>query len=347
MSQLLQSSVAGLAALRDTLLIQSGPEEAARLVGMLRPGAGLVITGDRGTDIARSLGGRAAVLTDRGRYSGAGRQFASSALDAGWISSQRQAGVVSPLTDSGYVAANDIAGLRAILSSAAQLGPDVVATLPLARRWLTHDSAVLVDEVNAYNVPVALVLESPDDPFSVRGAVHGLVHFLDGALVPSVLLRSDISAVGALAFGALSAAVGVRSGLRHLYELPKHGKGGRRPAATESAFWRPGMYMVTVERLALAVARTRMDPQWLCSCRTCGGRTVDWMYRSASHDEILSHNLELLLDERDKLVRTPVGGLRRQSWRAMCGSAEFVFTHTAATSAAWTVPPAIRWWQTV
>ena len=65
-------------------------------------------------------------------------------------------------------------------------------------------------------MPIALVLEHQKDPLSVLETVRGLVALI--RQVPAVgLLCSDVSALGALAFGASWAAVGVRTSLRHLY----------------------------------------------------------------------------------------------------------------------------------
>lgn len=114
-----------------------------------------------------------------------------------------------------------------------------------------------------------------------------------------------------------------------------------------SALWRPGLYMVTVDRLAAAYARTPDDPVWACACQTCRGRTLDWLHLAASPDEVLAHTVELLLDIRDGLAGLPHASDRRASWRAMCASAEFQFMSVAATAVRWDVPKAVRWWQQV
>jgi hypothetical protein len=339
----------GLAALQDVLLVQCGPDEAEGLLPSLRPGAGLLVTGQRSVETIRAFRSRttAALVADRNLYSGNSRTYASAPLDAAWISTQRRAGVSAPLTDSGYIGDGDVAGLRNILRSASTLGPDVVALLPLARSWLATNAPGLVAEIQAVGVPVAIVVEHRDDPFSVEAVVAGFVHVVDNAGVPVSLLRCDTSALGGIAFGAHCAALGVRSALRHLYELPKKPGGGRFPPAIATALWGPGKHMVKVDRLAAGVAATPNDPDWVCNCLECQGRRLDWLYLRASDDEVTRHNLELFLDERDLLVKLPAGAQRRESWRAMCASAEFQFTSIAATTVGWKVPPALRWWQQV
>jgi hypothetical protein len=349
MSQSTFVARSGLSALRDVLLLQCGPDEAEALLRSLRPGAGLLVTGARSTEAIWALRQRTAVplLADRNRYSGTARTMASAALDPNWITRQRAAGVTAPLSDSGYVADGDLAGLRNILQSTRTLGADVVALLPLARSWLTTDYAVLTAEIQAAGVPVALVVEHPDDPFSVMAVVRGFVHLLDNSGVAVSLMRCDSSALGALAFGAHCAAFGVRSSLRHLYELPKRKGGGRFPTAIPTALWQPGKHMVKTDRLAAAVAATPHDPDWICFCMECQGRRLDWLYLQGSHDEATRHNIELFLDERDLLAALPAGPQRRQSWRAMCASAEFQFTAVAAATVGWKVPPGLRHWQQV
>lgn len=337
----------GSGLLADRLLIQCGPDDVERVLPLLRDGSGLVVTGKEAARAAARARRctNLPVLADRGRYAGASRVPAAAGVSAAWADAQLDTGSPLALTDSGYVAAGDRAGLAAVLAGTARLGPGSVAVLALHRGWLSTGLDVLVSEIDAHGVPVALVVEHPDDPFGQLATVRGLARLLDSAAVPVTLLRSDISALGAVAHGAVAGAFGVRSSLRHLHEPPKPGRGFRPPNTVATALWKPGLYMVKVDRLAAAHARTPDEPLWCCECSVCRGRPADWLHLDASEGEVLAHTLELVLDARDGLASLPAGPLRRMSWTAMCQHAEFQFQSAAAHAVRWQVPPAIRWWQ--
>jgi hypothetical protein len=91
--------------------------------------------------------------------------------------------------------------------------------LPLDARWFAAPPVyeALAREINKYDVPVAVVIEHESDPFGVRYVVTGFLELLDAVRVPVLLLRSDVSALGALCHGAHAAAIGTTSALRHLY----------------------------------------------------------------------------------------------------------------------------------
>lgn len=335
--------IPGLLSLKDRLLIQCGPEDTGSVLPLVRAGSGVVLTGSRGLSAARAARTvwRGPVLVDRARYAGKGRSVAGSPLSCDWIASQEQASVTAPLTDSGYIADGDTAGLLSVLAGATAFGPHVVAVLPLHRRWLACDSAVLSAAINLHQQPVAIVVEHRGDPFGSPAVIKGLVALLAACSSPVMLLRSDVSALGALAQGALAGTFGIRSSLRHLYE---QSKSGGRPTGAAAALWDPGLYMVGVDRLARARARTPADPAWVCRCATCRGRTLDWLTLSATDQDIVAHNVEVLLDRRDHLAAAPPG-LRPAVWRAACKSAEFEFSAASATTVGWTVPPSVTGWK--
>jgi hypothetical protein len=67
--------------------------------------------------------------------------------------------------------------------------------------WLSAGLKKLLTEVNEHGVP---------DPLEIKKAVNGLVQLLQQAEVPVGLLSTDLSGLGAIAFGALWSAIGVR-----------------------------------------------------------------------------------------------------------------------------------------
>lgn len=333
----------GLAGLADVLLVQCGRDDLD-LVDASRPGTGVVVCGAASLDGAREVLGTefaGPVLADRRRYSGRRRLPATEPISARWIDQQRDAGLTVALTDSGYVAQGDLHGVVNILTTTAGLGPDVVAVLPVHAAWLQADLPRLIGEINAHGAAIALIVEHRADPFSVAATVHGLVRLLRTVTVPVVQLCTDVSGIGAIAFGATAAAVGVRSSLRHLY--PSTGGGHNR--GVEAVLFEPGLAFVHVDKLARGVAAMPSDPMWQCQCGTCLGRRMDWLLFASQYEQ-RCHSIELLTDWRDHLVQGgPPGPDRQQSWRAACRSAEFQFSSVAVSRVGWELPRALRHWQ--
>jgi hypothetical protein len=338
--------------LTDTVLIQCDPGDAASLISFLRPGGGLILTG--GTQaLHRHLisASTTPVLRDRKLYAGKNRKLAGDGVSERWLEEQWRAGATVALTDGGYLTAGDHAGLVTSLQAAVRAsslrpaGCELYAVLPVHQEWLRSGLPTLIREVNNHGVAVALVVENANDPFGVLLNVKGLVQLLRQANPPIVLLRSDLSAVGAIAFGATAGAVGTRTALRHLYPI-KSGGGGFS-SGVSSAIFNSGLAFVQVDKLAAGVAATPSDPMWLCACATCSGRRIDWLYGATGH-QIAAHNVELTLDLRDHIVKSTNGASRAQSWRAMCRSAEFQYSAAAAIArVGWSVPNFLNWWQQV
>jgi hypothetical protein len=340
----------GAGLLHDRLLVQAVARDAAdavRLTG--HPGSGVVLSGHTSLDAARRLvtdRPGAVVLTDRRRYAGARRATGRDGVDLGWAEAQRELGLPGILTDSGYVGRGDAAALRAVLDGAARAGPDVTAVLPLHVAWLHDDLRLLCDEIADHGVGVALVLERSGDPLGVLKVLYGLVTVL-ALPVPVALLGGDVSALGALAFGAAWASVGVRGGRRHLSPASPASPAGGVPGPAGGrigALVDPALSLVPVERIAARWALTPDDPGWACPCPVCRGRTIDRLL-TAGRDEANAHTVDRLLARRDGLVSLPPGALRRQSWKAQCAAAAFQYQALALAGAGDEVPRHLAHWQ--
>lgn len=333
--------------IEDFLFVQAGADDAKQALTLAdRTGSGLILSGSRSLDAAirlRKATPDLPLLLDRRRYAGKNRVKGTAVFDPRWLDEQRRLGVPKVLSDSGYIGPGDVRALRSVLSQASRADCDITAVLPIHTDWLRRDLPVLMAEVSAHAVPVALVLEHRSDPFGVLGTVRGMVTLLRQA--PSVaLLCSDISALGALAFGASWAAVGIRTSLRHLY--PAEGSGFGLQNGVPSALVDPALALIKVDKIAAAWAATPGDPAWVCNCMTCHGRTLDWLIYATAY-EANQHTFELLLDRRDNLVSVTPGARRQQCWRAQCASAAFQYESLSLVGVAWDVPRFLRHWQAV
>ncbi len=341
----------------DILLVQCAAAEgweASSLVAE-RVNAGLVLSGSQAPCTARALkehGFDKPLLCDAERYRGKNRAPADAEFDAQWISKQRELGI-PVLTDSGYLGVGDVRGLESILHRSAQLGEDVIACLPVHSSWLTNSASLehLQEAVRNADVAVALVLEHQKDPLGVQNALRGLLRFLGTATKPVLLLRSDVSALGALCFGASAAAVGTTSARRHLYPCTS---GGPARAPQVSVLVKHCLSYVGANKLAAAVQATPdQADQWACTCRTCSGRMMDHFAtirgRKDADRAAFGHSLEKLLDVHDELFsRRRTQRQRQNSWIQQCSAAGFYHQDVESLlPRRWNPPPFLNTWQSV
>ncbi|MEN3360121.1 MAG: hypothetical protein V7637_4103 [Mycobacteriales bacterium] len=342
--------------LTGTLLVQCTPAEAVPVAAVAdRPGAGLVLTrritdrnGAAAAEAIRRLrdsGYRWPMLLDFGRYAGPVRTLASGPFSLDWIATQRRLRL-PVLTDSGYVAGDDLLGLTSILDRARLLG-DVIAVLPLHPSWLSQRGrrAYLLDRIEQAGVPVAIVVEHSKDPLGVQGVLAGLLELLT-LPIPVLLLRGDTSALGALCFGAMSAAVGTTASLRHLFPMPR-APGRPRPAEV-AAVVKQCLAFVGVDRIAAASQAEPDDPMWTCGCGTCKQRTLDWLAtlaaRTVRERAAFTHSVEVLLDLRDELCRPASPADRQASWLAHLANADCRYDQVDADSGALARPGFLGAW---
>ena len=259
----------------------------------------------------------AAVLLDANLYSGRQRKVATAEPTRDWITVQRSAGLTWALTDSGYVAKGDTAGLRTTLKTAARFGGQVIAALPIASWWLSHAADSLRSEINAHGIPVALMVEDTDDPFDRTNVVTGLVHVLT-ADVPVLLLRSDTAGLGALAYGAAGAAMGSSTTYRHIY--PDIGGGGTSGSVS---FILPELLAYTsLTAFERHYLKDKSHAAWCCDCALCGGRDLTWI-RTADIPKAaaFSHSVSAVAMLGRGLATAIAAHNGPQAWTAMCEAA--------------------------
>ncbi|MFI6827559.1 hypothetical protein ACIBG5_10700 [Kribbella sp. NPDC050241] len=258
------------------------------------------------------------VLIDAGRYAGKRRVPASTPLDADWIREQHRAGIPWALTDSGYIAEGDVAGIRDVLGYGARLGPQVIVVVAVHKSWLTQRAAALRDAIDAAGVPIALMVEDDNDPFATPAAVKGLIHVVSSE-VPVLSLRNDISAIGAVAFGAEAGAVGVTTSLRHFYPNREGGGGPRRglPAAVVPQ----ALSYRQLDRIADAYRSDPGQAYWRCPCSQCMGYTLNWL---AGEKDAFVHSYLSLSIVAAHVLASPEPEDQMTSWIETCKFAQSV-----------------------
>jgi hypothetical protein len=336
----------GLLTLTGRLLTQVEPADAQSLAAVTgQPDSGLVVSGADALKIIEYMQWRrypAALLADRQRYKGKRRKLACQPFDPDWISRQRSLGLPAIIPDAGYVAKHDLNGLRLVLQRSAEI-PDAVALLALANWWMHGEGLRLLQaELRGTDVPLALVLEHRDDPLGVYRILQGVVDLLRSG-VTMLMLRCDVSALGLIAHGALAAAYGSRTSIRHLY--PVSDGGGGNGNARESAFWPTGTALHYRDLLYDAVTASPRSPCWECWCRLCDGKRLDRL-SVAPIEEVRQHNSASLLDLRAELAGISSAN-RPQWWTRRCRDAELAHIAVDAGPVALACPKSLIWWQRI
>jgi hypothetical protein len=282
-----------------------------------------------------AAGGHAAnLLFDANRYSGKRRTIGADGMRTSWVRLQSNAGIPSPLTDGGYVPQGRFDALHDVLRVSADMGPHVIATLAIANQFLHKDVTRLVDAVNDAGIAVGLMVEHSNDPFGPRRNVAGLTKLLAEAEVPVALMRSDISVVGALAWGARAGAFGTATSLRHIFPV---GSGGPTPAPSISALVRNTLSMSKLSKIDDAMHRLPDDVLWSCRCAVCYGRPLSWI---RSENDAFRHSLSVVADLAVEVTDEQLSVIeRRQLWLSICQNAQSrTFEIDAETRGAWGEP---------
>lgn len=173
-----------------------------------------VVRGVRG---ARLAGKVPSVLIDPAMYEASPKESQEPLLPCDeWLERQRAAGAPLLLTDTGRIRRGDREALRKALGRWETLDEPTLVVLPVESWWLRGGLACLAEEVRAAGRPVGLVLLDHYNALDTAGAISGLLTFLSAVgKLPIVMLRCDVSAVGAVAHGAFAGFAGMSASARH------------------------------------------------------------------------------------------------------------------------------------
>ena len=207
---------------------------------------------------------------------------------------QLLAGSVRPLLPGIYLPwdKDDVSDseLAASVREQRRIASDVGAAMLVAldARWLAKRTGFMIEALESANTAVALVLAHRADPLSVSGAVQGLRR-VASRVRPLFLLRSDHGAIGALAFGAEHASIGLMTSTRH-YATRAMGA-WRRPGGSARLFVRPLLDWFLVSDIA---GWTAAGNDVTCPLVCCNGQKLEQF-----HDPDLDatwHNMNALAD---------------------------------------------------
>ena len=264
--------------------------QAARLAGSI------TVSGPGGPTIVRQL--RAEGLDIPVRFDGVGYDGKHRLNPRDWVQAQREADAtelflpgVLVLWDGG-----DDEVLLNIVREQTRIANELDAALLLALdvRWIARKTSELIEVLKTARRPIAIIMMHRGDPLSTAGAVAGLRRLasrVDGLSI----LRSDHGAIGALAFGASHAAIGLRTSTRHF--APRSTRPWKRRDSSPRLFVRSHLDWFLASGIA-GWASTGGDFE--CTLPCCRGSSLA-RFLDASEDHDL-HNMTALADFADHIV---------------------------------------------
>jgi hypothetical protein len=206
-----QLPLAGIASGIFPYLGGSVPADQLRSVVMAYES--VIVSGRRGAKLAAEIPG---VLIDPAAYAQTKTEPEPLFDYDEWLMRQRAAGVPLIITDTPRIMNNDISELQKALARWDTIDEPTLVVLPLEPWWLRDGLPRLIEEVRSAGRPVALVLLHRYNGLDISRAVAGLLEFIAAVKpLPVVLLRSDISAIGAVAHQAFAGFVGWSASSRH------------------------------------------------------------------------------------------------------------------------------------
>lgn len=306
--------------LRSTFSFYVGDRSPERIRLCARGADAVVVSGPNGpasVSRLRAEGWDTPVLFDRAAY----RDEPGGNDGPAWIAMQSDAGcdriltpgcwVSASSTDSGFA---DQAGREADLAAAHQ----ATCVLAIDHRWLTQSKRF--DEMTAMlkglDVPVALILGDGGDPLRYQGSVDSLV-----ALTTSVrgltFLRIDHAGIGALAFDAAHAGIGLQASHRHAVP-PGTRAAGIPHDRTARVFVPDLMDWFTVSTIG-GWSTTRVSPK--CQEECCDGQEIVRFLDDRIAPEADLHNRTVLTALSERVLEVPESADRRRFFGSMCARA--------------------------
>jgi hypothetical protein len=242
------------------------------LHAVVRACGSAVVSGRQGAKLAATMPG---VLVDPAAYRFQAGNDSEPLFDYDeWLRRQEAAGVPLILTDTPRIPNDDRSALRKALARWASIDAPVLVVLPIEPWWLRKGLSCLTEEVQAAGRPVGIVLLHRYNGLDAAGAVAALLTFVaEVDPLPVVLLRCDISAVGAVAHRAFGGFVGCSANTRH-GPLPM-----RRPDAAEERDGSPSVFVPALHDYFKAsslpaFARSHRSDVLRCDDPVCRGESL-------------------------------------------------------------------------
>lgn len=205
--------------------------------------------------------------------------------------------------------------LEVVLAREREAGTTCMAMLAVEYRWLTQEAhrARLIAELSDFGGPVGLMLSKDRDPLDSAKTVEGLITLLRE--VPKVaVLRCDNGAIGALAFGAVGASIGLTGGTRH---FPPPETGGYADLSDNT----PRLLVPSILAWWKGSRLSYMDDDWMfrCNCSVCRGQSLTRFQDESLRHEAEAHSVAAWIQLAREVMSDPSGPER--GWIQRCEQA--------------------------
>jgi hypothetical protein len=251
-----------------------GSIDAGRLRSVVTACQGAVVPGKNGAKLAAKTPG---VLVDPAAYAPQPKADSEPLFDYDeWLMRQRAAGVPLILTDTPRIQNGDRSSLQKALQRWALIDEPTLVVLPIEPWWLRAGLSWLSEEVRAAGRPVAIVLLHQYNGLDTGGAVAGLLTFIAAVEpLPVVLLRCDVSAIGAVAHRAFAGFVGWSANARHgPLPIRQPGRAGAGERDESPSVFVPALNGYFKASRLPALARNRRLEVLRCDDPVCGGESL-------------------------------------------------------------------------
>jgi hypothetical protein len=299
----------------DATQLKQAADTAPFLIFKGKPGVA------RANDL-RSLGVSIEVVVDPSQYEAA--KVRKGKVDrAGWDlieTSANAARLVSPgaFLDEGITPSLANHMVESEVQWVASNGGDAYASVCLDAHTLRDQTAALIDILGSADCDIWLTLSHRNDPLSLDRTVQALVELVRA--VPRIaLMRADIAAIGALAFGAATSSIGLIPSLRHSPD-GGGGIGNAIPVVfvrTLLSFKKGDLLEAWVQRDA-DVENDLRCPEWCCENASLV-RFAD----PAMGGLALVHNMVALRAVIDDVLAVDVGPLRQKKFLSLAKIADY------------------------
>lgn len=241
---------------------------------LLSQSAGLAdavtIAGPKGPTAVREL--RDSGFSGAALFDGTGYKRTDLPPVASWIDEQRRAGADRLLLPGVFLPWDKDYTLFLVTTvrEQARVAADLDATMVVAveAHWIAKRVELLTDVLRAADRPIAVVLAHRADPLSLGGAVGGL-RWMSGRVPGLSVLRSDHGAIGAVAFGADHASIGLSTTNRHFATSAM--KARRLPGGSSRLFVRQ---LLDWFRASEVAGWSAAGADITCRLRCCNGASL-------------------------------------------------------------------------
>lgn len=263
-----------------------GSVRADRLQSVVAACGGAVVSGKQGAKLAATTPG---VLVDPAAYFPSARPDSEGLFDYDdWLIRQQAAGVPVILTDTPRIPDKDRSALQKALARWRNVDEPTVVVLPIEPWWLRDGLAWLTEEVREAGRPV-------------------------------VLLRCDISAIGAVAHGAFAGFVGWSASSRH-GPLPVRQPGRADDDDRDES---PSVFMPALndyfKASKLPAFRNRQLDVLHCDDPFCGGESLLAGRHNLASTEQLARRVLTAAEPRDAWWETCRAGSNARAFLAESG----------------------------